>query len=157
MADGHDRLLHVLSSGDVERCLGVIQADGRRALTQEETVSTTRFWLREFADQTPAVLEQAVLTFLREKPRGRPSIGELWAILRRSLRPVTKTDAARVQELRWAAEVMEDPGRYASANYSHTVLYAERILKHWGVTHWHDAMAETHPNWTPPTTREAYL
>ena len=141
----------------MERCLDLVEADGRRCLTAEERESTRNFWMREFSTLSPQPLEEAVLTFLREKPRGRPSIGELWAILRRGQQQVTKSDAARTTELRWASEILESPESFRTPLYEHTIRSAERILKRWGVASWQDAMAETHPGWTPPTTREAYL
>lgn len=141
----------------MERCLDLVEADGRRCLTVEERESTARFWMREFSAETPKALEGAVLTFLREKPRGRPSIGEIWAILRRGQKPHSPGEGARALELRWASEILESPERFRNPNYEHTIHSAERVLRRWGVASWQDAMAETHPGWTPPMTREAYL
>ena len=148
----------MLVTQDIERLLGVIQADGRRAYAGEERAQVISLWFKEFKHEQPAALEGAVMAFLREKQRGRPSLAELWAILRRGhKKPAWEDRRAETKrtEALWAASILESPERFQGL-YQHTLQYAERVLRHWGYATWQDAMAENDPGWTPPS-REEYI
>lgn len=149
----------MLVTHDIERLLDLIQADGRRAYSQDERRQVVSLWHKEFKYETPSVLEGAVMSFLREKQRGRPSLAEIWAILKRTHRKPAweeKRDEMKRGEVLWAAAILESPERYQGL-YQHTLQYAERVLRHWGYATWQDAMADQNPGWTPPSREEAIL
>jgi hypothetical protein len=149
----------VLVTHDIERLLDLIQADGRRAYGSEERGQVVSLWFKEFKFEKPGRLEAAVMTFLREKPRGRPTLAELWAVLRRGHKKPSweaKREEMKTQEVLWAASILESPEKFET-NYRQTIQYAERVLRHWGYATWQDAMADQKPGWTPPSREEVIL
>lgn len=132
----------------LERTLRLVEADGRRALSPAEHASMLSLWSREFSSVHADTLEQAVLTFLREKPRGRPSIGEIHAILERKNPKEKPSNTDERTEITWACGILDHWSRYKS--YPSTIQYAERVIHSHGFSHWHDAMTYLIPTWRPP-------
>jgi len=138
----------------------LVVSDDRRAPDDEAAVAA--HWRKEFAQVNGERLVDAVATWLRENPRGRPNVGKLWEILNRSTTtPQTKSeaqrDAYRRMELAWAVSVLEDARRYEHPVYKHTLAYAEKCLRYAGYSDWTKAKSFLEPGWVPSTVNEVML
>jgi len=147
------------SEDAVARALRLIVEDDRRRPDDEDAVA--RHWRKEFASVSSDDLLDAVATWLRENPRGRPNVGKLWEVIRKKNPAPTKRQAAWDEEIRhelgWAVSVLENPRPFEHAHYRHTLDYAEKCLRRHGHSHWHDAKAFLNPGWTPVTVTDIYL
>lgn len=153
-----------LESGDgVDRAFALVEADGRRKLSPEEESSGKALWRRLFRDVSTTALVSAAERWVQEYKRGRPSVAEIRAILDRAKATPTRAEILNSRqeeqkrlELTWAISILEYPSRWEGM-YQHSLVYAEKCLRHWGLAHWHDAKAYLEPGWAPVQVTEVYL
>lgn len=141
----------------VERCLRLLDSDGRKKLAPEERASVGSLWRREFVSVNSSTLEGAVETWIRENSRGRPRVAELWTILKRQATSPKERARARWEEekraeLAWAVSILERPDHFQGPDYKHTLDYAERCLRYHGFSSWEKAKAFLEPGWAPSST-----
>lgn len=139
----------------------LLLADGRRS--PSDAAAAEGFWMSEFSHLRDGELLKALREWMRQKPRGRPSVGELWAIIRPEGHQ-TQQDARRDDrevdkrlELSWAISVLSESYRYEKPEYRHTLDYAGRSLEAHGFTTWQEAKSYLCPGWTPSSVNEAYI
>ena len=145
----------------LSEALDLVAADGRRPVTEAERTQILGFWGEAFRGVHTDDVRKAVLTWLSEHPRGRPTVGELHAVVKR-FRPAeekkkAESAAQKHHELSWAVSILEAPSRYQTADYQHTLETAEHYVRQYGYSDWQDAKAWLVPGWAPATVTEVYL